>query len=105
MTKYTGLSHLLGSYLHQDFLDEFPNAMDAVQAFASGEPPESVQEAANDIGNLLFDEEFRRSPDSVLFELGSYYDPRSEGISPAEWLRQAEQAMRATMAKRASFKP
>jgi hypothetical protein len=98
MTNYSGLKHLLGSYLHQDFVDEFPTAMDAVRAFASGEPSESVQAAANDITMLLADEKFLRSPDSVLFELGCYYDPRSEGMTAMEWLQQAQRALRTILA-------
>ncbi len=65
-----------------------------MRAFAIGAPPESVRAAADEIGDLLTDEWFQRSPDSVLFELGCYYDPTSEHLSPSEWLRQAQQILR-----------
>jgi CdiI immunity protein len=94
MTDYPALSHLLGSYLHQDFGDEFSTAMDAVRAFAANEPADSVRSAADEISILLQDERFRSSPDSVLFALGSYYDPTSEGLSTPDWLRQVQEALR-----------
>jgi|SRR6516165_10711112 hypothetical protein len=94
MSSYLRLRHLLGSYLHQDFGDEFPTAMNAVRAFAGGEPPDSVRSAADDIDLLLTDERFRSSPGSVLFELGCYYDPESEGMSAVEWLRQVQHTLR-----------
>lgn len=86
--QYSGIRLLLSAYLHQDFVDEFPTALDAVQSFAQAEPTEVVRTAINDIDALLSDEHFLRSPDAVLAELGSCYDPRSEGMTAIEWLRQ-----------------
>ncbi len=94
MSDYPALSHLLGSYLHQDFVDEFPTAMEAVRAFATGEPSESVRSAADEISTLLHDERFRSSPDSTLSGLGCYYDPKSEGLSIPDWLMQVRRVLR-----------
>jgi hypothetical protein len=92
--NYTGIKLLLGAYLHQDFVDEFPTAMEAVQSFAEAEPPEIVRTAISDIDGLLSDERFLLSPEAVLSELGSYYDPLSEGMTVIEWLRQVQRTLR-----------
>lgn len=94
MSDYSALSLLLGAYLHQDFLHEFPSAMDAVQAFATQEPGDLVQTAADDITKLLQDEQFQKSPDAALQALHCCYLPRSEGRSPAEWLIQVQRMLR-----------
>src|SRR5436305_9716146 len=94
MGNNSSLEDLLGSYLHQDFLDEFPTAMDAVRNFVSGVPLESVHAAPADIARLQADERFTRSPDSTLFDLGCSDNPRSEGMTMIEWLQQVQRALR-----------
>ena len=85
-TDYPGARHLLGSYLHQDFAEEFPSAMAAVETFATKEPRATVESAVQDFAQLSAEEAFIDSPESKLFELGCFYDPRSEGLTPAEWI-------------------
>jgi hypothetical protein len=94
MDDYPELTQFLGAYLHQDFLEEFPTAADVVDAFINDEPPDSVQSAAAEIDRLLQDERFLRSPDSVLLDLGCYYDPTAEGWSILGWMRQVGRALR-----------
>jgi hypothetical protein len=68
--------------------------MEAVDFFARKEPLELVQKAANEISLLLTDEMFINSPESVLIDMGCYYDPRSEGMTVIGWLQQVQKKLR-----------
>ena len=94
MSDYPALAHLLGAYLHQDFLDEFPSSLDAVRVFVITEPIELVRSADDEITNLLQDERFQDGLGLILRALGSFYDPDSEGVSPADWLEQVRVILR-----------
>jgi len=94
--KYAGVKLLLGAYLHQDFLDEFATAMEAVESFARTEPVDVVRAAVKDIDLLLTDEQFLHSPDEFLSELGSCYVPGSDGMTAIEWLRRVRSTLQNT---------
>lgn len=86
-THYPNLRHLLGSYLHQDYADEFSSADEAVRAFADREPPETVTAAAAEIDAILSDSRFQTDANARLAELDCSYDPTADGLSPAAWLK------------------
>lgn len=86
-TQYPNLRHLLGSYLHQDYADEFPSADEAVRVFARREPPETVTATAAEISTLLSDTRFHTDASAQLTELDCYYDPTADGLSPDVWLK------------------
>lgn len=92
MPDYPTLSHLLGAYLHQDFLDEFRSPTAAVEAFLVDEPA-SRRALMGEIDAVLRDERFLASPDSMLLDLGCYYNTHADGLAAAGWLSQVRRML------------
>lgn len=90
---YPFLSHLLGSYLHQDWCDEFATIEEAVRTFVQGEGMDTASGAVQDIFALLMDSRFSQDPDWVLRSLGCYYDPTSAGITSRAWLVEVQRLL------------
>jgi hypothetical protein len=86
-TDLRTLAQLLGSYIHQDWADEFESINRAVQAIMASEPPEMVAAGSREICELLAMETSEvRLAKIVTDELGCYYDPASAGETYREWL-------------------
>lgn len=87
------LGQLLGCYFHQDWPDEFKNADQAIQAIVEGEPREQLIVGAKAIEELL---EVKRSDADwrtiMTDKIGCYFDPESEGLTYAAWLRKVREA-------------
>lgn len=92
MPEYPTLSHLLGAYLHQDFLDEFRSPTAAVEAFLNDEP--ALRRAlTGEIDAVLRDERFLASPDFMLLDLGCSYNTHADGLTAAAWLLQVRRML------------
>lgn len=86
--KYKNLRHLLGSYLHQDWMLEFQNPFDAIAAFREQEPTESVQAACRELEEVIPLVEGMQDAETFLWQvLSCYYSPRTDGLSVADWFR------------------
>jgi hypothetical protein len=92
-TSYTYLQTLLGDYFHQDWFHDDPDPMGIVARFMSGESPETVEQAAKELKELLrssSEEDLRR----ILFsEMRSYYDPSVIGKSVSTWLHEVARVL------------
>ena len=80
-------SQLLGSYLHQDWPEEFDTDVAAVQAMLLSEPREVVVEACREIEDLLSSGLSDSELGKVLMdEAACYFDPGSKGQTYRHWL-------------------
>jgi len=70
MRDYPMLRHFFGAYLHQDWIDEFPDEWAALDGFLADGAPENAQVFRSDIAALLAEhpaeEEVRRALDCLL---------------------------------------
>lgn len=84
---YTNLRHLFGSYLHQDWPDEFSTADDAVMAFIEREPKVAIQAACKELDEAIPLIAEMETPDQFLCDvLWCFYMPSADGLSTVEWL-------------------
>lgn len=80
-------SQLFGSYLHQDWVEEFDTDVAAVQAMADSEPKEVLAAASNEIRGLLSSDLSDAELGVIMTdEVGCYFDPGSKGQTYHEWL-------------------
>ncbi|MET7484815.1 contact-dependent growth inhibition system immunity protein [Streptomyces sp. NPDC005538] len=83
--RFPGLSHLLGSYFHQDFSREYGSHAEAINDYLAQEAPEDHQAAAHDIESFLA---MNPTPDE-LQQAARALDLRilpPAGISLRQWL-------------------
>lgn len=81
------LGQLFGSYLHQDWVEEFDTDTMAVQAMTESEPKEALAAASDQIRNLLSSDLGETDLATVMTdEVGCYFDPASKGQTYREWL-------------------
>lgn len=80
-------SQLFGSYLHQDWVEEFGNDVAAVLAMAESEPKEALAAASSEIRGLLSSDLSDAELANIMTnEVGCYFDPGSKGKTYHEWL-------------------
>lgn len=87
---FEALNQLFGSYLHQDWVEEFDTDVAAIQAMIDGEPKEALVAASKEIRELLSS----NLPDAELAalmtdEVGCFFEPASKGESYRTWLGSA----------------
>lgn len=91
------LCELGQSYFHQDFDLEADTPIAIAVRFGRAAAPETVEALRTEIASILDSD---RDEDAVakiwLEEAEAYYDPRADGISPRDWLRQLAQALTGT---------
>lgn len=85
--EYPNLFQLLG-YLNQDWDCDFETWRDAVKSFIEGHSEASRFQAALELGALLKSDLDERALLGLLPELGCFYDPRAEGLTVRQWLRE-----------------
>lgn len=80
-------SQIFGSYLHQDWADEFGNEPEAIKAMIEGEARERIDEASREIAALLHssltEDELR---EIMTGHVGCYFEPSSRRMSYRQWL-------------------
>jgi hypothetical protein len=86
-TTFPRLPQLFGSYLHEDWIEEYGTAEAAIRAFAQAVSP-AVQAATADqlrelLGRDLSEAELAQALED---DFGSYHVPSMEGGSNREWL-------------------
>lgn len=86
MTDYPTLSCLLGCYFHQDWSDEAETAAEVINVFLEADGAEIGRKACEDIDRLLQSDHQANELGSILFALGSEYDPEPDGLSAYQWL-------------------
>ena len=85
------LLYLLGSYLHQDFLDEFKSSEDAIAAYIASEPPSDVKTASQEINTFLSLLVYLGRPTEFLTDVaGCYYNPSADNLTLKEWLQRVQ---------------
>lgn len=96
--NYPSLTHLLGSYLHQDWREEYRDTTEAVLAFIADEGLGTAAATSKEITALFGEPAFHQRPDSVLIDLGCCYNTGFTGQTPQQWLldvqRLLEQSLR-----------
>jgi hypothetical protein len=86
--SYPALAQFLGGYFHQDFLLDYGNPDGAIAAFVTGEPPESIHAACNELEQVIPLIEWMDDPEKFLWRvLGCYYLPKADGLTVADWLK------------------
>ena len=87
------LGQLLGCYFHQDWPDEFESADQAIQAITESESREQLLRGAKAIDRLLVVERSEADWRIVMTDkIGCYFEPDSEGLKYAAWLRKVRDA-------------
>ena len=86
-TLYPNLDEFFGTYFHQDWREDSPTAIEIVERYLAESPPEEVREAGKELSRLLAAATEDELADAV-HRLGSFYNPRADGLSYGEWLRQ-----------------
>jgi hypothetical protein len=86
------LGQLLGCYFHQDWFEEFDSDMSALQSIVESEPKERLWAGVAEIDALLT----ALLPEGELKiiltdEVGCYFEPSSQGITYAEWLKRVRE--------------
>lgn len=81
------LSQLFGTYLHQDWADEFASDTEAVEAMMVSEPPEIIVAATNELRQLLA-AGLEEAELLIIMtdEAGCYFNPASKGQTYRTWL-------------------
>ena len=87
LSSIQNLAQILGSYFHQDWMEEFDSDRTALSAVVNGEPREAIVRALGEIDRLLKSE----MPESDLrkaltAQIGCYFEPASEGMTYRQWL-------------------
>jgi CdiI immunity protein len=98
-SDYPALSQLFGGYFHQDWQQDHASPHAALQAFVRDASPDSASAAAGEIDRLLdagFDDDALARMLTDGFDCN--YMPESDGTSPAAWLRQVRDTLRAPAA-------
>jgi hypothetical protein len=87
----------MGSYLHQDWANEFASLGVAIQAFIEGEPADVVEGAHRDVVEALSIVATVDDPDAFLAAtLMCDYRPAGDGMTVSQWLDRVRiQLMRA----------
>ncbi len=87
-TPYPHLDEFFGTYFHQDWREDSPTAVGIVERYLAEWPTDEVREAAKELGQLLAAAATEDELAGVLQRLGSFYNPRADGLSYGEWLNQ-----------------
>jgi len=90
---FPALEQALAGYLHQDFLIDYANAEEAINAFVSSEPPALVDSARREIGRFIQVVRDSPTPSEELLDLGCYYDPLGDGMGVVAWLEGVERVL------------
>ena len=85
--RYHALQELFLAYFHEDWLDDGTRE-DVVREFVSRQPKEQAQRTAQELRELLAEDEseerlYARIDEDYTFT----YDPHAEGITMREWLQ------------------
>ncbi|MEU5465905.1 contact-dependent growth inhibition system immunity protein [Streptomyces althioticus] len=89
MNRYPTLRELAQAYFHQDYDLEADTPLEVVALFRRAVGPEKAGELRDEIASLLFTVADDGDVAQVWLEqAGAFYDPRLDGVTPREWLRQ-----------------
>ncbi|MFI2241533.1 contact-dependent growth inhibition system immunity protein [Streptomyces chrestomyceticus] len=90
--RFPGLAHLLGSYFHQDFSEEYGSHEEAVADYLEGTPAEAVRQTARELGHFLTVLESDVQLDSATSGLGlSVYPPKGKNLR--QWLAEVRETL------------
>jgi hypothetical protein len=91
---YTNLEEFLGSYFHQDWMEDASSSMGIVEKYLSEWPLDEAKTALQELQSLL---SIQNNGDlqSIVTKMGCYFNPASEGYeSFSEWMNAVEKEMR-----------
>lgn len=92
---YPALYQFFGGYVHQDWPEEFGTIEEAVRAYLINEPDDIKQKTQSELSQLIRKIETGESDETILEQLGCYYDPYSDGMTILGWLRLLKEEFRA----------
>jgi hypothetical protein len=84
--RFPALTQFLGTYFHQDFLEDYATADDAITAFITGEPKSYVLAVMHEMERLVLLVKADNAADKRLLELGCYYNAQADGLLAEQWL-------------------
>lgn len=87
-TTYPNLYEFFAGYFHQDWPEESPTATCVVERYLGEFPRSEVDEASRELRSLLTNTSAESDLASIVNQLGSYYNPQSDGLTYREWLLQ-----------------
>ncbi len=84
------LTYFLKAYLHQDYLLDSTDDIEALHGFLNDNPPEAAGAVLRDLRYVIYsdlsDDEIRR----LILQCGSFFEPTLAGIIPRKWLAEVE---------------
>ena len=92
-THYPNLDEFFGTYFHQDWREDSPTALGIIERYLAEWPPEEIREAAKELDRLLVEAPTEDEFADKVRRLGCFYNPRADGSSYGEWLRQVYQLL------------
>lgn len=84
------LEYFFDAYFHQDWRDDYESSLDAVADFSTAEPTESIVQLVQALKDLHGKGDL---PQDTFNKLGGNFKPESEGMSVAEWIGKALEAL------------
>jgi len=84
--EFKVLENFCSCYLHQDWEMEFDSPDDAINTFCFKEPKENLSILLSEIDELIRCKLSEAEMETFLTNLGCYYEPRLDGLSPEGWL-------------------
>ncbi len=85
--KYQTLYQFLSGYFHQDWPEEFGTVEEVIKAFIINEPEVIRRKAHSELEHLIYDIGNRKVDQTILDELGCYYNPEVDGVTILDWLQ------------------
>ncbi|TFE37102.1 hypothetical protein E3E14_30270 [Streptomyces sp. ICN441] len=93
---YTTISYVAQAYFHQDFDVEADTPLGVVAVFRDSEPAGTVEALHAEIVALLATDSAEKDLARVWLEdAGAYYDPRIDGTTVRDWLREMTEVLAA----------
>ena len=91
---YKNLEEFLGSYFHQDWMEDASSSMGIVKKYLSEWPLDEAKAALQELHSLQSTQN-NGNLQSIVAQMGCYFNPASEGYeSFSEWINAVEEEMR-----------
>lgn len=92
-TLYPNLDEFFGTYFHQDWREDAATALGIVERYLAEWPLAEIREAARELRHLLAENPSEAELADTMRRLGNFYNPKADGLSYGEWLRQVHQLL------------
>lgn len=94
--KLDAVKQLLGSYFHQDWVDEFDSEASALQAIVDLEPKDQISAALKEMDEILAGQDSdKKMAETLMDGAGCYFEPASLGLTNRQWLERVRGVLQA----------